>query len=65
VFQSAVWSISSNCKQHALVAKYCIYLHDNGDLSANEKSLLGAILSKVFAQDNEKEQPKKERKKAL
>ena len=62
VFQSAVWSLASNCKQHALVAKYCIYLHDNGKLSANEKSLLGVILSKVFSQDNEKEQPKHEQK---
>ena len=62
VFQSAVWSITSNCKQHALVAKYCIYLHDSGDLSANEKSLLGVILSEAFSREKGKGHPKKDRK---
>ena len=54
IFQSAVWSLTSNCKQHELVAKYCIFLYEHGDLSANEKKLLGMILSRVFDKGKDK-----------
>lgn len=55
LFQSAVWSIKSNCQQYELVAKYCVYLYEHGDLSTEEKKRLGFILSKVFEKGKKKE----------
>lgn len=47
VFQSAIWSIMSNCKQSQLVFQYCIGLYDSDQLNEVEKGHLGAILKKV------------------
>lgn len=55
LFKSAAWSIKSNCQQHELVAKYCVYLYKYGDLSVEEKKWLGFVLSKVFEKDKGKD----------
>ena len=46
-YQSAVWSLISNCKQMPLVFKYCIFVYENESLPEDIKNQLGAILSVV------------------
>jgi len=62
LFLSATWSIKSNCQQHELVAKYCAYLYEHGDLSTEEKKWLGYVLSKVFEKDKGKDASTKEKR---
>jgi hypothetical protein len=47
VFQSAVWSIMSNCKQSQLLFKYCVGLYESNELNETEKGYLGFMLRKV------------------
>ena len=54
VFQSAVWSTMSNCKQSPLVFHYCAGLFESGQLNETEKGYLGAILKNV---SQEKQKP--------
>ncbi len=53
VFQSAIWSIMSNCKQFPLVFHYCVGLYESGRLNDTEKGYMGAILQSV-SQENQK-----------
>jgi len=48
VFQSAIWSIRSNCEQIPLLFQYCVGLYESDELNRIEKSFLGAILRKIF-----------------
>ena len=48
VFQSAIWSITSNCKQSSLVFHYCVGLHESDQLNDTEKGYLGAILQAIL-----------------
>lgn len=43
-YQSAVWSILSNCKQMHLVFKYCTFIYQNEPLDESIKNQLGSIL---------------------
>lgn len=56
VFQSALWSISSNCKQSPLVFHYCVGLYESDQLEPIEKRVLGLILKSVSEDMNEAEQ---------
>jgi hypothetical protein len=47
VFQSAIWSIKSNCKQSPLLFQYCVGLYESDKLNKTEKGFLGAILNDV------------------
>lgn len=47
VFQSALWSVRSNCEQMPLLFQYCACLYETGDLNKDEKDYLGIILKKV------------------
>lgn len=47
VFQSAVWSIMSNCKQSPLLFQYCVGLYESDQLNDTEKGYLGVMLKKV------------------
>ena len=52
VFQSALWSINSNCKQSRLVFHYCVGLYESDDLNPVEKRVLGMILQRVVDENN-------------
>ena len=43
-YDSAVWSLISNCKQMPLVFKYCVFMYENEALDEDIKSQLGSIL---------------------
>jgi len=47
VFQSAIWSIMSNCKQSELLFQYCVGLYESKELNVTEKRYLGFMLRKV------------------
>lgn len=47
VFQSAIWSIMSNCKQSSLLFQYCVGLYESDQLNDTEKVYLEAMLKKV------------------
>jgi len=47
VFQSALWSVMSNCKQSPLLFQYCMGLYESDQLNEMEKGCLGAMLRKV------------------
>ncbi len=53
VYQSAVWSLISNCKQTPLVFKYCVFIYQNEKLDEDVKMQLGTILSIVQKEMNE------------
>ena len=53
VYQSAVWSLMSNCKQAPLVFKYCVFIYQNEKLDEDVKKQLGTILSIVQKEMNE------------
>ncbi len=46
-FQSALWSIRSNCEQSQLCFRYCVGLHDSERLSKNQKKILGMVLDEI------------------
>jgi hypothetical protein len=46
IYQSARWSLGSNCSQHRLVKDYCNYIYDNEKLSGDVKNELGEILGR-------------------
>lgn len=46
-FRSALWSLTSNCKQSSLVFKYCVSLYESDDLNEMENNLLGMVLQQV------------------
>lgn len=58
VFQSAIWSIRSNCEQSSLLFQYCVGLYESEELNKIEKSYLGVILRKTS--DNKGKQSKKQ-----
>jgi hypothetical protein len=43
-YQSAVWSLISNCKQAPLVFQYCAFMYENEPLDEEIKIQLGMIL---------------------
>jgi len=53
VFQSALWSVMSNCKQSQLLFQYCVWLYESGQLNDAEKGYLGAMIRKV-SEENQK-----------
>lgn len=57
VFQSAVWSIMSNCKQSDLLFQYCIGLYESDGLSETEKKYLGFMFRKVSEEKQKAIQP--------
>ncbi|MFH2045923.1 MAG: hypothetical protein ABIK92_12340 [Pseudomonadota bacterium] len=57
VFQSALWSIMSNCKQSPLLFQYCAGLYEHGQLNEVEKGYIGAMLKKVSEEKQKTIQP--------
>ena len=57
VFQSALWSIMSNCKQSQLFFQYCVGLYESNELNETEKSYLGYMLRKVIDEKQKGIQP--------
>ncbi len=45
VYKAAVWSLKSNCKQHALVKDYCTHILQNRKLTDNVRVSLQYVLS--------------------
>lgn len=54
VFQSALWSMRSNCERVPLLFQYCVGLYDSQKLNENEKIYLGTIL-KMVSEDKKTE----------
>jgi hypothetical protein len=50
VFDAALWSLESNCKQHELVKKYCLDIFEdkNVNISNDAKPWLGVLITKVY-----------------
>jgi len=48
IFDAALWSLESNCKQHPLVGQYCEYILANDNLTDSVKAWLGLVLSKAY-----------------
>lgn len=46
IYQTAKWSIESNCKQHLLVKDYCCFAYDHENLPPQAKQELKEILGK-------------------
>jgi hypothetical protein len=46
-FQAAIWSLESNCRQHAKVLEHCEKIHAEADLPELQKKWLGQVLEKV------------------
>jgi hypothetical protein len=46
VYQTAKWSIASNCSQHTLVKNYCNFIYENENLSPQAKQELKEILGR-------------------
>jgi len=59
VYQSAIWSLISNCKQMPLVFNYCGYMYESEKLDENIKKQLGTILSLVHKELKKKTQNEK------
>ena len=55
-YDSAVWSLISNCKQMPLVFKYGAFMYEYEDLDDDIKSQLGSIL-RVVQKEMQKEEP--------
>jgi hypothetical protein len=48
IFKTGIWSIDSNCKQHELVAEYCLYALAHEDLAPDAKATLAVILNRKW-----------------
>ena len=57
VFQSALWSIMSNCRQSELLFQYCVGLYESKELNEIEKRYLGMMLRKVSEENQKSIQP--------
>ncbi len=47
IYDSLIWSIESNCRQHELVNEYCNWALQFEDLSDVQKNELNRILNKI------------------
>jgi hypothetical protein len=47
VFQSALWSLTTNCEKSALLFRYCVGLYESNELNKKEKRVISIILEKV------------------
>lgn len=59
-YQSAIWSLISNCKQMPLVFKYCVFIYENETLDEGIKMQLGTILriaQKEVQEESNKSKP--------
>jgi hypothetical protein len=54
-YKSAIWSLSTNCRQMPLVHKYCAFMYKNEPLDEDIKRQLGSILRAVYEMLREKE----------
>ena len=57
VFQSALWSIMSNCRQSELLFQYCVGLYESKELNEIEKRYLGMMLRKLSEENQKSIQP--------
>lgn len=54
IYQAVVWSLSSNIQQHELVAGYCLYAANAGDLSRVQLEELNAIFVHLMEENKKK-----------
>ena len=50
VFQSALWSLRSNCRQSALVFQYCVRILNSEELEKNAQSCLAMLLKSIYGE---------------
>ncbi|MDA8403020.1 MAG: hypothetical protein M0Z56_02310, partial [Desulfobacteraceae bacterium] len=53
-YRSAIWSLTSNCKQIPLVLKYCAFMYERETLAKDVRDQLGILLHRVQKELKEK-----------